>query len=47
MARAVGIHRTTIARLWRAYGLKAHRVAYFKLSTDFEFVAKLRDGIGL
>ncbi len=27
MARAVGVHQTTIARLWRAYGLKPHRVA--------------------
>jgi hypothetical protein len=33
--------------LWRAYGLKPHRVAYFKLSTDPEFVAKLRDVVGL
>ncbi len=47
MARAVGVHQTTIARLWRAHGLKPHRVAYFKLSTDPEFVAKLRDVVGL
>ena len=47
MAKAVGVHQTTIARLWRAHGLKPHRVSYFKVSTDPAFVAKLRDVVGL
>ena len=47
MAKAVGVHQSTVARLWKAYGLKPHRVAYFKVSTDPEFVAKLRDVVGL
>lgn len=47
MARAVGVHQSTISRLWRVHGLKPHRVATFKLSTDPEFLAKLRDVVGL
>jgi transposase len=47
MAKTVGVHQTTIARLWKAHGLKPHRIAYFKVSTDPDFVAKLRDVVGL
>ena len=47
MAHATGHHHATIARIWRAHGLKPHRVKYFKRSTDPEFVAKLRDVVGL
>lgn len=47
LARATGVHQSTISRLWRAHGLKPHQVAYFKLSTDPAFVAKLRDVVGL
>jgi transposase len=47
MGKAVGVHQTTIARLWKAHGLKPHRTTTFKLSTDPEFVAKLRDVVGL
>lgn len=47
MAAETGLHWTTIARLWRAYGLKPHRIRYFKLSQDPDFVAKLRDVVGL
>ena len=47
MARVTGHHHATIARIWRAHGLKPHRVKRFKLSTDPEFVAKLRDVVGL
>jgi transposase len=42
-----GLHFTTISRIWRAHGLKPHRTETFKLSTDPEFVAKLRDVVGL
>jgi transposase len=47
MARATGLDQSTISRLWRAHGLKPHRVNYFKVSTDPDFVAKLRDVVGL
>jgi transposase len=47
MARVTGWHQTTIARVWRAHGLQPHRIDYFKVSTDPEFVAKLRDVVGL
>lgn len=47
MARVTGYHHATIARIWRAHGIKPHRVKRFKLSTDPEFVTKLRDVVGL
>ena len=45
MATATGHHHATISRIWRAHGLKPHRVKQFKLSTDPEFVEKLRDDV--
>jgi len=47
MARETGLHQATISRMWRAHGLKPHQIAYFKVSTDPEFVTKLRDVVGL
>lgn len=47
MARATGLDQSMISRLWRAHGLKPHRVDYVKVSTDPAFVAKLRDVVGL
>ena len=47
MAKETGWDQATISRLWRANGLKPHQVAYFKVSTDPEFVTKLRDVVGL
>ena len=47
MARATGHHHATIARIWRAHGLQPHRFSYFQLSKDPQFVAKLRDVVGL
>ncbi|HEX3868001.1 MAG TPA: IS630 family transposase [Gemmatimonadaceae bacterium] len=47
MAEHVGVHQTTISRIWRAHGLKPHRVETFKVSTDPEFVTQLRDVVGL
>ena len=34
MAKEVGVHPTTISRIWRAHGLQPHRIEYFKLSTS-------------
>ena len=47
MAKAVGVHASTISRIWRAHGLQPRRIETFKLSTDPEFVEKLRDVVGL
>ena len=47
MGKETGWDQATISRLWRANGLKPHRVAYLKVSTDPEFVAKLPDVVGL
>jgi transposase len=47
MAEAAGVHPTTVSRIWRAHGLQPHRIEYFKLSTDPQFVEKLRDVVGL
>jgi transposase len=47
MARASGISVTTVQRIWRAFGLQPHRLETFKLSTDPDFVAKVRDVVGL
>ena len=38
MAQATGYHHATIARIWRAHGLKPHRVESFKLSNDPLFI---------
>lgn len=47
MAAATGMSNATVSRIWRAFGLKPHRQKTFKLSTDPEFVGKLRDVVGL
>jgi transposase len=47
MAAQAQVHQTTVARIWRAHGLKPHLVETFKISTDPDFVAKLRDVVGL
>ena len=31
MAKEVGVHPSTISRIWQAYGLQPHRIDYFKL----------------
>jgi transposase len=47
MGKEMGLHSTQISRIWRAHGLKPHRVKTFKLSRDPRFVEKLRDVVGL
>jgi transposase len=47
MAAAVGISPSSVLRIWRAHKLRPHRVRTFKLSNDPQFVAKLRDIVGL
>jgi hypothetical protein len=38
MAKATGMSQSAISRIWRAFGLKPHLVATWKLSTDPQFV---------
>jgi transposase len=47
MARTSGLSISTVQRIWRAFGLQPHRLETFKLSTDPDFVAKVRDVVGL
>jgi len=47
MAQASGLSVSTVQRVWRAFGLQPHRTETFKLSTDPNFVAKVRDVVGL
>ncbi len=47
MAEKAGISHSSVGRIWRAHGLKPHIVRGFKLSYDPEFIAKVRDVVGL
>src|SRR5512133_2962384 len=47
LARQLGMSQSAISRIWRAFGLKPHLVDTFKLSTDLQFVEKVRDVVGL
>src|SRR6187397_2036686 len=47
MARATGMSQTAMSRIWRAFGLKPHLVQTWKLSTDPQFIDKVRDIVGL
>ena len=47
MARAAGVSKATVQRLWRDNGRKPHRVKSFKVSNDPRFAEKLVDVVGL
>jgi transposase len=47
MAKATGMSQSAISRIWRAFGLQPHRIESFKLSTDPQFIDKVRDIVGL
>ena len=47
MAKASGVSTSSVQRIWRAFGLQPHRAGTFKLSTDPDFVCKVRDIVGL
>ncbi len=47
MAKAVGVSKATVQRVWRDNGLKPHLVKTFKVSNDPRFVEKLVDVVGL
>ncbi len=47
MAAQSGISHASVNRIWQAFGLQPHRVDSFKLSTDPQFIEKVRDIVGL
>jgi transposase len=47
LARTLGMNQTAVSRIWRAFGLKPHLTEAFKLSTDSQFIDKVRDVVGL
>jgi len=47
MAAETGLSKSTVGRIWKAFGLKPHLVDTFKISNDPQFIDKLRDIVGL
>src|SRR5215213_2449288 len=47
MAKRSGLSKSTVGRIWKAFGLKPHLTDTFKLSTDPQFIEKVRDVVGL
>ena len=47
MAKAQGVGKSTVQRIWDAHGLHPHRVKTFKLSRDKRFVEKITDVVGV
>ncbi len=47
MAKEVGLTQSAVLRIWQAFGLQPHRQDAWKLSKDPQFVAKVRDVVGL
>ncbi len=47
LAAETRVSKSTVQRVWRAFGLQPHRQKQFKLSTDPFFVEKVRDIVGL
>ena len=47
LAKKTGLSRSSVARIWRAFGLRPHRSESFKLSTDPLLIEKVRDIVGL
>jgi putative transposase len=47
LAEHAGLSKSTVHRVWNAFGIQPHRQKHFKLSTDPYFVEKVRDIVGL
>ena len=47
LAEWTGVSHMTVQRIWHTFGLQPYRTETFKLSTDPQFVAKVRDVVGL
>jgi putative transposase len=46
-AKGASLSKSTVHRIWRAFGLQPHRQRHFQLSPDPFFVEKVRDIVGL
>ena len=47
LAKALGIDKSMVWRVWKVYGLKPHLSRTFKVSNDPQFIEKLTDVVGL
>ena len=47
LAEHLGVSRSMVQRVWKANGLKPHRVKTFKVSNDKNFIEKVTDVVGL
>ena len=47
MAKAQGVSKATVNRIWQSHRLQPHRTKSFKLSRDPRFLEKLTDVVGL
>lgn len=47
MAKATGVSKSTVQRIWNDNGLQPHRVKTFKVSNDPKFAEKVVDVVGL
>ena len=47
MAKAQGVSKATVNRIWQSHHLQPHRTKSFKLSRDRRFLEKLTDVVGL
>jgi len=47
LAKESQVSKSSVHRIWQAFGLKPHRQKHFTLSTDPFFVEKVRDIVGL
>ncbi|MGH7980826.1 MAG: IS630 family transposase, partial [Limisphaerales bacterium] len=47
MAKAQGVSKATVNRIWQSHQIKPHRTQGFKLSRDPHFLEKLTDVVGL
>ena len=47
MAKAQGLSKDTVQRIWSAHGLQPHRTKRYKLSKDQRFTEKLTDVVGV
>jgi putative transposase len=47
LAAETQLSKSTVQRVWKAFGLQPHRQKHFKISTDPFFIEKVRDIVGL
>ncbi|ORA21344.1 IS630 family transposase [Mycobacterium aquaticum] len=46
MAAETGLSRSAVGRIWKSFGINPHQVDTFTISTDPQFIAKVRDVVG-